>query len=377
MSWRVRAASVVLVAMLAPASAITQAAAPLASAEATLRHYFAALDAKDCDTVEQLRPGYGENCEATETVTLETLEHEGQAGAWQVFKVRGNVNRGEPRPFSLYFPLEERGGHWVIVDEAVSREFDLDAHRIAAEVVRPPVERTEAPPAKPVTASDASLFRQADDTRVRVTVPPLLDQDQQTVIELPESTAQAREIIQRFYDALQEHRCVDALELRPDYPMRKCEAITAVEGPDIVSLNAFEGFELFHISVKLTLGPEVDDFNGFAAVKQRFPDWVIVTDLVMRDVPLDEYKAELIRHVALTSAVPSTGTAYEPERVLEWGKVGLPPVSNGSAAVLDQCWSTVKLAHQRGEELSYTSGPDTNLGPPDRARRIASRNRDR
>lgn len=362
----VRAAFVVLAAALAAASVQAQDTAPSAAAGASLREYFAALEMQDCGAVELLRPGYGRNCEATEEVTVEALDHVGQAGAWEIFKVEGSVKRGGRAPFSLYFPLEERDGRWVIDDEGVAETFDLDAHRIAAEVAGPAVVRTEPPPTRPLAASSANSRAPLPDAPVPAATPQLLDPDQQTVIKLSESTAEARGVIDRFYTALREHHCVDALELRPDYPISKCEAITAVEGPQIVVLDAFEGFELFHIAVTLTLGAEINRFNGYAAVKRRFPDWAIVTDLVLRDVPLDEYKAAVARHLAQTTAGPSSGAVYDPESVLEWGQTGLPPDTIGSATVLGACWPAGALTHRPGEEQSYASGPDTFMGPPER-----------
>lgn len=299
-----------------------------------------------------------ETCEDVDTIEVASVEFVGKAEQVQIFRVHGSVTRDGSTPFSLYFPLQDRNGSWVILFAGVTAKFDLDAYRLAAQVAEPREIGAETPKSDPVPSTD---------DHVQSPPPRLLAPAQQIVTELPVSTVEARAIIDRFYKALEEHRCEEVRELRPDYPPGKCEAITMVEGPVIVSLGAFEGFELFHVAVTLTMGTKTEDFKGYAAVKRRFPDWVIVSDLVLDDVPLDKYKEKITSRTEESSAVPASVSVYDPQTVVDWWVDSAQSAEPGSAAVLAACWSATALAHQPGEELSYTSGPNTFMGPPDRS----------
>jgi|GEM_PF-322343 len=352
-----RAGVLILLATFVAGPSAAQVARATAAAQDVLRAYFTAINDHDCEQVLRLRPGYAtDKCEAIDHVTIERLAFKGAAGGWQVFRVQGRIDRRDrdPQGFAYDYPLQTRDGDWVIDHAGVSKAFDLDAHRILADV---PAAVAVSPELRPAGSAPPP----APDAR---TEGPDLTEPKLQIAAGSDSTAEARDVIDRFYRAVREHRCDDALQLRPEYSVARCESVTKVVGPEIVSLNPYEGLELFHFTVKLIRGEEIEDFEGFAAVKQRFPDWVIISDLVLNDVPLDEYKAKVADHVEKTRARQAPVASYAPETELTWWHSSPPPARLGSEALLQACWPAAELVHRPGEEHSYTSGEGVFLGPP-------------
>jgi peptidoglycan-N-acetylglucosamine deacetylase len=192
-----------------------------------------------------------------------------------------------------------------------------------------------------------------------------------------ELISEPEQTVQKFYQAIADKNCVRAIQLRPLYPEKQCEAIDKVEVNKVILVAKADNVAVVYLDVSYQADQKPNSFFGHAKLVKLTGKWLLVNDsfISAEKLKLEEYLKQ--QQIPASSSPPEKATLPNSTTLADQAKSGevssvppLPPstpVGNsrfGSTTILTTCWTPAELSGNPQDKTVHRPLKNPDRSPP-------------
>jgi peptidoglycan/xylan/chitin deacetylase (PgdA/CDA1 family) len=172
--------------------------------------------------------------------------------------------------------------------------------------------------------------------------------------------------VQEFYQAVKNHDCDKAQQIRPGYSVESCYATNNVE---VLKIELIEKPNNHHATVLLEVNyqkKQDEKFYGYVTLSKKGNAWIIENDSY-------QSKQDLVPYSELTDLSPSPNNSHQLPQSLASASgftdvlTEYQLISNhdfGSNIILKRCWTELELQGSKADKKVIRPVPNPNRQPP-------------